>query len=143
MQASERAIHAYDLDGLSLVASSGAAMTAALDRAIERHQWIVATAWSPHWIFAKYQLRYLRDPKGILGRRERVHAIARRGFYQDFDPELTEFFSRLYLPLPELETALLWATQGSVATAVDRYIAEHPGRIEYWLTGEVPRSRAQ
>ena len=136
MQASEIVITAYGLDDLELVSSSGAAMTAALARAIRREQWIVVTAWSPHWIFAKWDLRYLDDPKGVLGGRERVHALVRKGFYQDFPPEITEFLARMYLPLAELENALLTATEDSVEAAVDNYIRDHPARVDYWVTGE-------
>ena len=77
MQASERARQAYALDGLELLASSGAAMTAALGRAVREREWIVVTAWSPHWMFAEWELRYLKDPKQALGGPERVHALAR------------------------------------------------------------------
>lgn len=137
MQVSERALEVYGLADWEIVASSGAAMTAALERAIRKNEWVVITAWSPHWIFAQWDLRYLEDPRGILGGRERVHALVRRGFYQDFDPRVTAFLARLYIPLAELQQALLWATQTSVAQAADRYIENHPARVHYWLTGEL------
>ncbi|MFW5920287.1 MAG: glycine betaine ABC transporter substrate-binding protein [Polyangiales bacterium] len=137
MQASETAMEVYGLDDLELVSSSGAAMTAALDRAIRRERWIVVTAWSPHWMFAEHDLRYLDDPQGVLGGRERVHAIVRHGFYEDYPPDVTEMLTRMYLPLDELEQALLHATRTSVDQAVDRYLEEHPARVDYWVTGEL------
>ena len=137
MQASEQAMKAYGLDRLELVSSSGAAMTAALERAIRQRRWIVVTAWSPHWMFARWDLRYLDDPKRVMGGRERVHALVRRGFYQDFPSEVTEMLTRMYLPIDELEQALLYSTQHSVDEAVDRYLHEHARRIDYWVTGDV------
>lgn len=134
MQVSEEALEAYELDGYELVGASGAAMTAALDRAIRRGEWIVVTAWNPHWMFARWDLRYLEDPRGVLGGRERIHALVRRGLYQD-RPEVIEVLTRMYLPLEELEAALLHATREGVPAAVDRYMAEHPERIRYWVTG--------
>jgi glycine betaine/proline transport system substrate-binding protein len=139
MQASERAIDAYGLQDYELVSASGAAMTAALARAIERNEWIVVTAWNPHWMFARWDLRYLDDPKRALGGREHVDALARKGFYQDFPPEISEFLARMYLPLDELEEALLTATNDSVDVAVDDYLTEHADRIDYWVTGQVGR----
>ncbi|MGD8312532.1 MAG: glycine betaine ABC transporter substrate-binding protein, partial [Gammaproteobacteria bacterium] len=62
MQASEKTLQDYDLDSYRLVSSSGAGMTAALSRAIKREKWIVVTGWSPHWMFARWKLRYLEDP---------------------------------------------------------------------------------
>lgn len=135
VRASERAIQAYGLEGLELLASSGAAMTAALGRAIDRKEWIVVTAWSPHWMFAEWDLRYLKDPKRALGGQERVHALVRKGFYQDFPSEVTEMLTRMYLPLAELEQAMLEATRSSVREAVDSYLREHPARVAYWISG--------
>lgn len=137
MQRSERAMEDYRLHGLELVSSSGAAMTAALERAIRQRRWIVVTAWSPHWMWAKWDLRYLNDPKGVLGGRERVHVIVRRGFYQDFPSDVTEMLTRMYFPLEELEQALLRATRGSVDEAVAWYLKEHSARVDYWVNGEI------
>lgn len=136
MQASEKAMSEYDLDDLELVSASGAAMTAALDRAMRRDEWIVVTAWNPHWMFAKWDLRYLDDPKGVLGGKERIHVLVRKGFYQDYPAEVTEMLTRMYIPLPELEAALLESTQTSAQHAVQTYLDEHPDRIDYWITGE-------
>jgi glycine betaine/proline transport system substrate-binding protein len=138
MQASERAIEAYGLDGIDLVSASGAAMTAALGRAVQRREWIVVTAWNPHWMFAEWQLRYLEDPQGVLGGRERIHALARQGFYQDFPSEVTEFFARMLIPLEDLEAAMLDASDTSVDEAVGRYLARHPRQVRYWVSGEAP-----
>jgi glycine betaine/proline transport system substrate-binding protein len=137
MQASEHAVAEYGLQDYELVTASGAAMTAALARAIGRNEWIVVTAWSPHWMWARWDLRYLDDPKGALGGRERIHVLVRHGFYQDFPPEVTEFLARMFLPIDELEAALLTATDESVDVAVDDYLEQHPDRIDYWVTGDV------
>lgn len=132
---SKQAIEDYGLD-YELQISSGAGMTAALDRAIRRNEWIVVTGWSPHWMFGKYDLRYLDDPKGVLGSFERVHAVARKGFYQD-DIEAAGFFSRMQLPIDDLQAAMYDAQESSYEEAVTRYIDSNPERIRYWLTGEL------
>lgn len=137
MQASERAMRAYELAGLELVSSSGAAMTAALARAIRQKRWIVVTAWNPHWMFAQWDLRYLKDPKKVLGGKERIHALVRRGFYQDYPSEVTEMLARMYLPIEELEQTLLYARRASVDEAVDWYLREHSARVAYWVSGKV------
>jgi glycine betaine/proline transport system substrate-binding protein len=139
MQASEKTIGAYGLDGYQLVSASGAAMTAALKRAIDRKEWIVVTGWSPHWKFAQWKLRYLEDPKGTLGGLERVHVMARQNFYQDH-PKVAEFFARMYLPLDELQAIMFEASKSSYEKAVDDYIAANKERIDYWVTGEIPNS---
>lgn len=137
MRASERARRIYGLDQYELVSSSGAAMTAALGRAIERREWIVVAAWNPHWMFAEWDLRYLDDPEGALGGRERVHVIVRRGFDRDHPPEVLDVLTRLFIPLPELEEALRRSTRGSVDSAVRAFLEDHASRVDYWVTGEL------
>ncbi|MBP5855547.1 glycine betaine ABC transporter substrate-binding protein [Marivibrio halodurans] len=128
----------YELD-YNLVSASGAAMTAALDRAISRDEWIVVTGWSPHWMFGAYDLRYLEDPKGTLGGPERVHAIARQGFYQD-NPEAAGFLSRMSLPIDDLQAAMYDANENGYQTAVDNFIEDNEARVNYWVTGDMPSS---
>jgi len=139
MQASEQAIEQYGLEDYELVSASGAAMTAAIERAVRRDEWIVATGWSPHWKFAQWDLRYLEDPEGVLGGLERVHVMARADFYQDH-PEVAEFLARMHLPLEELQAIMYDATQTSYEEAIEKYVAENEARISYWVTGEMPQS---
>ena len=54
-------------------------MTVALGQAIKNNEDIVITGWSPHWMFAKYDLKYLADPKGTMGGEEAIHTMARQG----------------------------------------------------------------
>lgn len=136
MRLSELAIEEYGLEGYHLIASSGAAMTVMVERAHRRRKWIVATAWSPHWMFHKWKLRYLADPKGVLGKFEHVDALVRRGLYADA-PDVVELLARMYLPLDELEAAMAYARDASYEAAVMRYIREHPERVEYWLSGQL------
>lgn len=135
MRLSNETIKEYDLD-YELVSASGAAMTAALERAVKRNEWIVVTGWSPHWMFGAHELRYLEDPKGSLGGQERIHVIARKGFYQD-NPEVGAFLARMYVPLDELQALMAEAQESSYEEAIDKYIEANPKRIEYWLTGTI------
>jgi glycine betaine/proline transport system substrate-binding protein len=137
MQASEKAMQQYGLDRYRLISSSGAGMTAVLSRAIKRKKWIVVTGWSPHWMFARWKLRYLEDPEKALGGRERIHALVRKDFYQDFPVEVTEFLSRMFIPLPELESIMARATETSYDSAVKEYIQQHPARVDYWVNGKL------
>src|SRR3546814_7544388 len=103
-------------------------MTAALARAIGRDEPIVVTGWSPHWMFGKYELRYLEDPKGALGGLERIHALARKGLDQDA-PEVFGFLSRSHIPLSELEALMAEATDTSYEDDVAVNIESHPERV--------------
>lgn len=133
---SKEAIDTYGLDGYELQVSSGAGMTAALKRAVRRDDWIVVTGWSPHWMFGAFDLRYLDDPKGVLGSFERVHAVARKGFYQDH-VDVAGFLSRMQLPIDDLQSAMNEAQESSYEDAVSSYIANNADRINYWVTGQL------
>lgn len=133
---SEEAIETYGLDEYQLQTSSGAGMTAGLERAIRNEDWIVATGWSPHWMFGRWDLRYLEDPENALGEFERVHAVARPGFYQD-NIEAAMMLSRMYIPLEDLQDAMFDAQENSYEEAVENYIEANPERVNYWVTGEM------
>ncbi|MGB8453981.1 MAG: glycine betaine ABC transporter substrate-binding protein [Anaerocolumna sp.] len=91
MTATEKAIAEYKLD-YELVSGSGPAMTAALKKAIDNNEAIAVTGWTPHWMFAKWDLKVLEDPKGIYGEAENIHTYSRKGFAEDM-PEVAEFFT--------------------------------------------------
>ncbi len=133
---SEQALEDYNLDGYELQVSSGAGMTAALDRAVSNEDWIVVTGWSPHWKFGAYDLRYLEDPEGTLGSFERIHALARQDFASE-NHEAATMIGRVWLPLDELQAAMYDARQTSYEEAITSYMEENPERIDYWVTGQI------
>lgn len=133
---SEEAMETYGLDGYNLQISSGAGMTSALDRAIRRDEWIVVTGWSPHWKFGAYDLRYLEDPEGALGDFERVHALVREGFAEEYH-DVAMMVSRMHLDLEVLEDAMFYAQENSYEDAVDRFIEDNPKDVQYWVTGVI------
>lgn len=79
MKASAKANEAYGL-GFEVVQGSEPAMMAALDKAYGKNEWIAITGWSPHWMFAKYDLKYLDDPRKEFGAAEELHTLASKDF---------------------------------------------------------------
>ncbi len=131
MKLSEAAIKTYGLD-YKLMTASDAAMVSALDRAIQRKQWIVVTTWSPHWMFSQYKLRYLEDPKQALGGAESIHALARKGFSADF-PAAAAFIRNLKISLADLEGVMLKARDSNAAKEAAAYIASHGDQVNRWV----------
>ena len=82
MQNTEEAIDEYGLD-YTLLSSSSAGMTAELAKAYKDEDWIVVTGWTPHWMFSRYDLKYLEDPKGVYGGDEYIATLARQGLKED------------------------------------------------------------
>ena len=67
MKTTDKAIGDYGLDGYKLLTSSSSTMLASLQKAMEKEAWIVITGWTPHWMFDRYPLKFLHDPKGTYG----------------------------------------------------------------------------
>jgi glycine betaine/proline transport system substrate-binding protein len=134
MKLSEQAMADYGLNKLELMEGSGATMTAALDTAIKNKEWVVVTAWSPHWMFGKWDLKYLKDPKGVLGGEEKIEAIVRKGLKEDM-PEVHAFFSNFKWDSPaQLQMVMAWNQAGGTPEEnAKRFLKEHPDTVKGWM----------
>ncbi|CAN7342014.1 glycine betaine ABC transporter substrate-binding protein [Trinickia sp. LjRoot230] len=133
MQASEKTVKAYNLAGYNLQASSEAGMLAAVSRAYQSNQWVVATVWSPHWLFQKWKMRYLKDPKGTLGGEEHIHAFASKQFATKF-PRVNVFFKHFKLTLADVEAIEFDGnTSNDYAAAAKKFVNAHPEKLKAWL----------
>lgn len=94
MQTTEQALEEYDLD-FDLMTSSEAGMTATLKKAIDNNEWVVVTGWTPHWMFSRYNLKMLEDPKQVYGASEYIEAVARKGFSEE-DPFVAGFIDNMH-----------------------------------------------
>ena len=146
MQHSELMIQEYpSLKGYTLIPGSDAMMMGALKRAIQRNEWIVVTNWNPHISFAAFSkeqggpgLRYLDEPKKILGGEEFVGVIVGRKFYEDLPSDITGFLSRMWFDILEINTLMFQMTEGlSVEEVVEKYIEDNSSKINYWKTGKI------
>ncbi len=132
MAATERAIEDYDLD-YTLLSGSDAAMTAALERAIDRDEWIIVTAWTPHWKFAAYDLKYLEDPQKSLGEEEHIATIVHPDL-QDKAPDVYEFLDNFYWTPLEMGEVMIYIEEGmEPMEAAREWISENPDRVQDWL----------
>jgi glycine betaine/proline transport system substrate-binding protein len=133
MQASEKTLKAYDLSGYHLQSSSEAGMLASIQRAYQSKQWTVVTVWSPHWLFQKWQMRYLKDPKGTLGGEEQIHGFASKQFAGKF-PRADVFFKHFKLTLADVEAIEFEGNStNDYATAAKKFVDSHPDKVKAWL----------
>lgn len=135
MKVSEEVISGYDLEDYRLITASSAAMTGELKRAIDNDEWVVVTAWSPHWMWERFDLRYLKDPDGVLGGREHVDGIASKGL-KDSEPEVHAMLERMHYSLEQINATLVDAEQTSYEEAAETFIDEHPDLIAEWVARE-------
>ncbi|MDD3622428.1 MAG: glycine betaine ABC transporter substrate-binding protein [Methanofollis sp.] len=132
MSATEEAIEEYDLD-YELVPSSSAGMASTLRRATAHGEWIVVTGWTPHWKFARWDLKYLEDPKGVYGEGEYIATLARQGLEED-DPEAYAILQRFFWTPEDMESVMLDIDDGlSETEAANKWLDAHPDQVDAWL----------
>jgi glycine betaine/proline transport system substrate-binding protein len=109
MSLTEQAMADYALNDLKLMEGSGATMTATLADEIKHNSWVVVTGWTPHWMFARWDLKYLEDPKGIYGGEETINTIVRPGLKEEM-PEVYAVLDNFHWTPAQCE-ALIAANQ--------------------------------
>ncbi len=134
MKAAEQTIANYpNLSGWNLQPSSSGAMTTALDQAIKNKEEIVITGWSPHWMFAKYDLKYLDDPNGTMGGAETINTMVRSELEEDM-PEAYAILDKFTWTTSDIEEVMLEVSQGiDPSTAAKNWIKRHPDKVKEWL----------
>jgi glycine betaine/proline transport system substrate-binding protein len=131
MRESADAIEEYDLD-LELVEGSTAGMTAALKAAVDRQEPIVVTLWDPTWMFLKYDMKFLEDPKGVFAPPQSYHLIAQEGFSEE-NPEAREILAGVFMPIDEVRDINAAVNDGqTLDQAIQAWVDAHGDRLERW-----------
>lgn len=104
MQNTERAIDLYGLKH-NLVYASDDVMSEKFEDAWRRKNPIVITGWEPHWLFYRYELKYLHDPEQVYMAEETIHTMGKKGFAEEF-PNAAEFFKRMVLTEKQMNALL-------------------------------------
>lgn len=110
-------------------------MAASLAEAIRAHEWIVVTAWSPHWMFSRWPMHYLDDPLGSLGKDESIFKIGREGLKKDH-PEAWAFLSNFrFEDATQLQRLMDWNQQrgSDPVQNAHRFMKENPRLADSWL----------
>lgn len=135
MTATEKALKEYKLDDWELVTGSSAAMTAALKKAYDKKEPIIFTGWNPHWMFAKYDLKYLDDPKGVYGEAEEIHTIARKGLKEDHS-NAYKVLSQFKWSEDDMGEVMLDIQEGSKPEdAAAKWVKDNPDKVAEWTKG--------
>ncbi|WP_353114868.1 glycine betaine ABC transporter substrate-binding protein [Microbacterium sp.] len=96
-QTQDSMIPEYGLgDEYELVTSSTAAMLTELGKATDKKQDIVVTLWRPFWANDAYPVKDLKDPKGAMGKPEKLHFLATKGFSDKY-PEAADLIAGIKL----------------------------------------------
>lgn len=134
MSKTEKVIKDYDLGRIKLLEGSGATMTAALDDAIKNKQWVVVTGWTPHWKFARWELKYLEDPKQLYGGEEVINTIVRKGLKAD-KPEAYALLDKFNWTADQMAELMVWNQEKGADPYENakRWVKENADTVNTWL----------
>lgn len=133
MRRTEDAIKQYNLTDIKLMPSSGPAMATALTRAEKDQQPIVVTGWIPHWMFAKWKLRFLEDPQKVFGDDEHVDTVINPALATSA-VDATAFLGKFSWSGEEVGAVMLAIREGAKPEdAAKDWIAKNPERVAGWL----------
>lgn len=137
MAATERALKDYpNLSDWTVQASSSGAMTTELGTAYAEQEEIIVTAWSPHWKFQEYDLKYLEDPRGSFGEAESIHTFTRKGLDEDM-PKAYQILDNFYWEVEDMEAVMVEIYGGTEPkVAAQNWIDANSDTVDEWLVVE-------
>ncbi|WP_430787819.1 glycine betaine ABC transporter substrate-binding protein [Virgibacillus flavescens] len=132
----EAAVEKYEnLSDWTVQTSSSGAMATALGEAIEKEEPIIITGWSPHWMFQKYDLKYLEDTKGVFGDAENIKTMARKGLEKDM-PKAYKILDQFKWSSADIESVMLAIQDGaSPEEAAATWVEENQDKVSEWTKG--------
>lgn len=133
-------LDANGLSEFSVVASGDAAMVSSLQRAIDRKQPIVITGWRPHWMWGRFDIRYLHGAQTgeteVFGAPEKIHKLLRPNGREELPEDVLRLLERMHLTEPEMERLMsaFRPTDSSDPLATARqWIRDNPDTVADWL----------
>ncbi|SET16634.1 glycine betaine/proline transport system substrate-binding protein [Oceanobacillus limi] len=134
MEKTEDVLSGYNLDQFNLITGSDSTMTKTLKNAINDNRWIVVTGWTPHWKFAKWDLKYLQDPKNIYGSEEYISTMVRDNLQED-KPDVYRFLDNFYWEPSDMEQVMYWQEEDGLTPeeAAQRWIQENQDTVDQWF----------
>jgi ABC-type proline/glycine betaine transport system substrate-binding protein len=135
MTATSAAIDQYGLKDWKLLESSSAAMAKVLQDKYAKQEPVIVTGWTPHWMFADMDLKYLEDPKNVYGGDEQIHTLVRLGLKDD-QPAAYQFLDQFVWTPADMEAVMMDILGGmSEQDAAKKWIAANEDKVNEWIAG--------
>lgn len=133
MKATAKAVQEYHLD-FDLEYFSPEVMATLLEEAVREGRWVVATGWVPHWMFLRWDLRFLEDPRQVYGEQQYMTTIVRRGLKKEV-PEVYRFLDRFSWEPADIEKVMLDIRVFGMNPddAAKKWIEENRQKVHRWL----------
>ena len=120
-----------NLEGWTLQESSTAGMIGTLDQAIRNEEPVIVTGWTPHWMFSAYDLKFLEDPKGVLGGAENINTVVRKDLEKDL-PDVYTVLDRFHWETEDMEKVMYDAQNADFETAAADWLEKNEDKVNEW-----------
>lgn len=127
---SKKVVPGYGLK-LKVAGGSSASMLASLKRAELAKTPVVVTLWSPHWAFSKWNLKYLKDPKGLFGKSEHIQTDANKAWASSH-PTLTKWIGNFKLTSAQLGKLEIDINNDGQTKGAQEWIAKNQTLVNSW-----------
>lgn len=125
------AVKEYDLK-YQVIDGSTAAMVAQLQSSLERKEPIVTMLWEPSWMVHKFDVKFLKDPKGVFAPPQAYYWLANKGFSEK-NPHARESIATVYIPLADNTAMNTAMNEGkTIEQAVDDWWNNNQALVEKW-----------
>ncbi len=124
-----------DYDNLSdwtLTTSSTGAMLSQMDQAIANGEDFLTTGWAPHWMFERYDLKFIEDPMETMGTTEQVMTFARMGLKEDM-PEVYKVLDNFYWTVENMQAVMMELQDVDPEIAARNWIDANPEKVASWI----------
>lgn len=130
-----------NVSGFSIVNASSPATWAAISRAIENKEPIVATGWKPHWKWGRFDLRYIQGAQtgqsDVFGQPENIFFLADTTFANRYSDRVVQFFDNVSIDDEALGSLMQpfrpKSDVGDKMAAARKWIENHPELVSEWL----------
>ncbi len=120
---------------LNLQNSSSPVMLASLEKAISQKKPIVVALWSPHWAFAKWDLKYLKDPKNSFGQGGWIQTEANKKWAASH-PDVVKWLKNFKLNQQQLGSLEVDINNAKTKDAgVTKWINDNQTLVNNWFSG--------
>lgn len=136
-----KAITDYQLSTVSLKNLSEKEMTAQFAEAYKRMEELVITGWEPHWLFDRFKVRFLDDPKLVFGEQENIYALATKGLEGRF-PQVVRLFERMQLSEKQMNSLIyLMSSEADPEDGVREWMRKNEYLVNQWVRNLRPERK--
>ncbi|MDY4302745.1 choline ABC transporter substrate-binding protein [Pseudomonas salmasensis] len=130
--------HRFGLGGFKLVASGEAGMLAAVQRAVNRKEFVVFVGWTPHPMNLNMKMAYLTGSEDVFGPNEgraTVSTVTAPDFAERC-PNASRLLTNLtFTAAQESQWMVPIMARQSPQEVAKKWLREHPEDLQRWLAG--------